>query len=128
MGTFENACIIRKHFHPFLRNTIKYYRVLQFRSIWIWLHVKVNESRWISIKKQEMQKSLLNVVPFMGNRNKQCTMTNNPIIQNTFVSWQDTHLSIDSKGSLFKNTSLWTNPNILRHSRQPSQKLGGQRN
>lgn len=56
MGTFENACIIRKHFPPFLRNTIKYYRVLQFRSIWIWLHVKVNESRWISIKKQEMQK------------------------------------------------------------------------
>lgn len=112
MGTFENACIIRKHFPPFLRNTIKYYRVLQFRSIWIWLHVKVNESRWISTKKQEMQKSLLNVVPFMGNRNKQCTMTNNTIIQNTFVSWQDAHLSIDSKGSLFKNTSLWTNPNI----------------
>lgn len=49
-----------------------------------------------------MQKSLRNVVPFMGNRNKLCTMTKNPIIQNTFGSWQDAHLSIDSKGSLFK--------------------------
>lgn len=59
-----------------------------------------------------MQTTPLNVVPFMDNRNKLSTITKNPILQNTFVSLQEAHLDVDSKGSLFKETSLWNSPSI----------------
>lgn len=51
-------------------------------------------------------------VTLLGSKNKLSTITKNPIIQNTFDSWQGAHFILESEGSLFKNTPLWNNPNI----------------
>ncbi len=89
-----------------------YYLASQFRPLWIWLHPRNSDVRWVSIEQHEMKATPVTVIPFLGTRKKLSVITKNPVLLDNFDAWQESHRLLGLNTSLLVNTPLDGNPNI----------------
>ncbi len=74
-----------------LPNVRLYYQASQFGSLWIWLHPRNSDVRWVSIEQHEIKSTPVTVIPFLGTRKKLSVITKNPVCLDTFDAWQESH-------------------------------------